>query len=99
MPEVLTDDEKARIPAWHKQKPFVVVEPMLRLNWGGRGRSQFCCGFCMKLFEVGDVARWVYVEGRPNTFVCEADDGPDVAERFKERWDTVIRPILDRWGA
>jgi hypothetical protein len=98
MSKSLTKEERKSIPDWIKGKPFVVIEPMLRLPWGGVGRSHFGCDFCMKLFEVGDVARWVYVEGRPNIFVCEADDGPDVAERFTQRWDTVIRPILKRWG-
>lgn len=94
----LTTRDGEQIPNWTNGESFVVVEPMLHLNWGGRGRDHFCCGFCLRLFEVGDVVRWIYVEGRPNTFVCDADDEPDVAERFTQRWDTVIAPILRRWG-
>jgi hypothetical protein len=79
-------------------KPFVVTEDELKLPWAGRGRVAFSCGFCPKQFELGDTVRWVYVEGAPNTFVCTEHDGPDVAERFREHWRTVIRPILDRWA-
>lgn len=95
--KTLTTRGGGKVPNWTNQEPFVVVEEMLHLNWGGRGSHIFCCGFCHHRFEVNDEARWVYVEGCPNTFVCKNCDGSDVVERFQERWRTVIKPILDRW--
>lgn len=80
-------------------KPFTVTAEHLKVNWSGRGRAAFRCGLCMHSLEKGDVARWVYVARQaPNIFVCEACDGPDVAERFQRRWADVIRPILEMWG-
>lgn len=86
------------IPDWMNQKSFVVVEAMLKLPWSGKGRRAFSCVFCHHQFEPGDTARW-FLGGRrtPNTFVCQACDGPDVVERWYKFWAEVISPILDRW--
>ena len=79
-------------------KPFVATDEHMTLPWNGKGREAFCCGMCMHLFEMGETVRWVYVDKAPNTFVCVECDGPDIAQRFSERWITVIKPILRRWG-
>lgn len=84
------------------QQPFVVTEADLaNRHWGGgRGAVGLACGFCLRVPEVGETWRWIAVPaGASNTFVCPVDDGPDVVERFQERWATVIGPILRRWGA
>jgi len=78
--------------------PFTVEEDDLTLAWRG---GVFLCGMCMRPFAVGDTARWIYSGFRnaPNTFVCTGCDGPDVLDRWTDRWRNVITPILRRWGS
>lgn len=100
----MVTDQKL-IPDWHKQEPFVVVEEMLTLPWGGRRdpkerRRYLACAFCYHQFEPGESARWVAVpKGAPNIFVCLEHDGADVVERWTQRWETVVQPALNRWGS
>lgn len=73
-------------------KPWTVTEDDMKTRWGGidarAERSRFRCLLCGHRFEVGDTARWVYLNSTPgvacgNAFVCSACDGLDVVERIK----------------
>ena len=67
-------------------KSWIVTKEDLSATWG-RGGALRCC-MCGYVFLPGDAARWQYTnnvagaEGNP--IVCEACDGPDVVERWKQ---------------
>ncbi len=65
------------------QKPRAATESDLRLPWSGAPRN-FRCYLCGHHFEVGDVWRWVFSNGRGviNFLTCAKCDGDDVLDRF-----------------
>lgn len=73
------------------QRPWTVTENDMATRWGGidarSERSRFRCMLCGHRFEVGDSARWVYMNGTAgahcgNVFVCQPCDGDDVRDRI-----------------
>lgn len=83
--------------------PFTVTEADLQIRWGGwnpgthaHGRM-FGCRFCEKPFEAGDVARWQYLEGAPNAFVCSGCDRPEIVGLLLDDWHKT-KAGMRRWG-
>lgn len=69
----------------------------VKASWGGaRPGMRFRCCLCGHKFAVGDGWRWVYcgesaeIDGKkrgfPNFLTCDACDGPDVIQRWIDRW-------------
>lgn len=77
---------------WIQGDPQRVEKKDLTLPWSGyRDGRRFRCGLCGHRFKEGDYIRFLFTnkEGLPggNPFTCEACDGPDVLERWKQHWE------------
>lgn len=73
-------------------KPMVCTERDCKAPWAGvKGGSAFRCRLCGHRFVPGDVARFVFANGRDsksrygNFFTCTQCDGPDIMERAVEQ--------------
>lgn len=76
--------------AFTDQKPFVATAKDAAGNWGCKPNGErFRCYLCGRKFVAGDVVRWVYAAsvGTINFLTCQACDGPDVLERWKQHHD------------
>jgi len=67
-----------------------------------RLKKRFGCALCDKVFEDGDLFRFVYANGTANAhcgnfFVCDKCDGPDVLERGIENYKLAVAGAK-RWN-
>jgi hypothetical protein len=90
------------VAPWMDGKRWIATAKDVAAKWGLDGKG-FRCGLCGHHFKEGDGVRFQYaagesveIEGRrsglSNFKVCDACDGPDVIEKWKEHHREFYAP-------